>query len=146
MLVIFYIVIFLIALTTIAALWNTMVSMYFVHFHKHKTDKNNIITVVVIVILSYMVANTFIDRVLDKMLLFNIPIAALAFSLLYGFYGSKPNLLGAILSTIVGVVSALCCYLIFNQEDFVFYWAFICITLSFVVGYLPIIIKITSKN
>lgn len=55
-----------------------MSSMYFVHFHKHKTDKNNIITVVVIVILSYMVANTFIDRVLDKMLLFNIPNSSIS--------------------------------------------------------------------
>ena len=87
----------------------------------------------VIAILSYMIANIFIDRVLDKMLLFNIPIEALAFSLLYGFYGSKPNLLGAILST-------LYCYLIFNQEDFVFLLGFICIPLSFiVVGYLPTI-------
>lgn len=108
-----------------------MVSMYFVHFHKHKTNKNNIITVVVIVILSYMVTNTFIDHVLDKMLLFNIPIAALAFNLLYGFYGSKPNLLGAILSTIVGVVSALCCYLIFNQEDFGFLLGFYMYTFEF---------------
>ena len=42
-----------------------------------------------------------------------------------GFMGSKPNLLGAILSTIVGVVSALCCYLIFNQEDFVFLYLYL---------------------
>ena len=80
-LVIFY---NLIALTIIATFWNTMASIYFVHFQKIKLIK--IITVVVIAILSYMVANTFIDRVLDKMLLFNTPIA-LAFSLLYGVYG-----------------------------------------------------------
>ncbi|MBK2152240.1 hypothetical protein IBF22_07910, partial [Francisella tularensis] len=42
------------------------------------------------------------------------------FSLLYGFYGSRTNFLGAILSTIVGIVSALYCYLLFKQEEFVF--------------------------
>lgn len=139
-LVTFYIVMFLIALTTIAALWNTMASMCFVHFQRNKSEKKNIITVIIIAILSYTLANTFIDQVLDKMLLFNIPIAALAFSLLYGFYGSRTNFLGAILSTIVGIVSALYCYLLFKQEEFVFYWVFICIPLSFIVGYLPIII------
>ncbi|EKM91661.1 Sodium-solute symporter family protein, partial [Francisella tularensis subsp. tularensis 70102010] len=30
-------------------------------------------------------------------------------------------------------------YLLFKQEEFVFYWAFICIPLSFIVGYLPVI-------
>lgn len=117
LLVIFYIVVFLIALTTIAALWNTMASIYFIHFQKYKTNKNNIITVAAIAILSYMIANTFIDRVLDKMLLFNIPIAALAFSLLYGFYGNKFNLSGAILSVVVGISSALYFYLFFKQNE-----------------------------
>lgn len=138
-LVTFYIVMFLIALTTIVALWNIMASMCFVHFQRNKSEKKNIITVIIIAILSYTLANTFIDQVLDKMLLFNIPIAALAFSLLYGFYGSRTNFLGAILSTIVGIVSALYCYLLFKQEEFVFYWSFICIPLSFIVGYLPVI-------
>lgn len=146
MLVIFYIVMFLIALTTIAALWNTMASICSVHFQRNKSEKKNIITVITIAILSYIFANTFIDQVLDKMLLFNIPIAALAFSLLYGFYGNKTNLLGAILSTIIGIISSLGCYFTFNQDDFVFYWATVCIPLSFVAGYLPIIMKITSRK
>ena len=78
---------FMIALTTIAALWNTMASMCSVHFQNNKSEKKNVITVVIIAVLSYILANIFIDQVLDKMLLFNIPIVALAFSLLYGFYG-----------------------------------------------------------
>ncbi|ACD30974.1 sodium-solute symporter family protein [Francisella tularensis subsp. mediasiatica FSC147] len=130
-LVTFYIVMFLIALTTIAALWNTMASMCFVHFQRNKSEKKNIITVIIIAILSYTLANTFIDQVLDKMLLFNIPIAALAFSLLYGFYGSRTNFLGAILSTIVGIVSALYCYLLFKQEEFVFLLGFYMHTIEF---------------
>lgn len=69
MLVIFYIVMFLIALTTIAALWNTMASICSVHFQRNKSEKKNIITVITIAILSYIFANTFIDQVLDKMLL-----------------------------------------------------------------------------
>ncbi|MEY8715462.1 sodium:solute symporter [Francisella philomiragia] len=145
MLVIFYLMMFMIALTTIAALWNTMASMCSVHFQDNKSEHKNIITVMIIAIFSYILANTFIDQVLDKMLLFNIPIAALAFSLLYGFYGSKANLLGAILSTVIGVISALCCYLIFNQDDFVFYWASVCIPLSFMIGYLPVVLGYFKK-
>ncbi|WP_150465876.1 sodium:solute symporter family transporter [Francisella sp. SYW-2] len=145
MLVIFYLMMFMIALTTIAALWNTMASMCSVHFQDNKSEHKNIITVMIIAILNYILANTLIDQVLDKMLLFNIPIAALAFSLLYGFYGSKTNLLGAILSTVIGVISALCCYLIFNQDDFVFYWASVCIPLSFIIGYLPVVLGYFKK-
>lgn len=145
MLVIFYLMMFMIALTTIAALWNTMASMCSVHFQDNKSEQKNILTVIIIAIFSYILANTFIDQVLDKMLLFNIPIAALAFSLLYGFYGSRTNLLGAILSTVIGVISALCCYLIFNQDDFVFYWATVCIPLSFMTGYLPVVLGYLKK-
>ncbi|MDE5016693.1 sodium:solute symporter, partial [Francisella tularensis subsp. holarctica] len=78
----FSIVMFLIALTTIVALWNILASMCFVHIQRNKSEKKNIISVIIIAILSYTLANTFIDQVLDKMLLFNFPIAALAFSLL----------------------------------------------------------------
>ncbi|MDE5014697.1 sodium:solute symporter, partial [Francisella tularensis subsp. holarctica] len=44
-LVTFYIVMFLIALTTIVALWNIMASMCFLHFQRNKSEKKNIITV-----------------------------------------------------------------------------------------------------
>jgi Na+(H+)/acetate symporter ActP len=79
------------------------------------------------------------------MLLFNIPIAALAFSLLYGFYGKKNNLVGAVLSTIVGIVVAITLYMVFDQQTFVFYWAFLCMPLVFIVGFLPLIVGFKSK-
>ncbi|MDE4940826.1 sodium:solute symporter, partial [Francisella tularensis subsp. holarctica] len=76
-LVTFYIVMFLIAITTIVALRNIMATMCFVQFQRNKSEKKNIITVIIIAILSYTLSNTFIDQVLDKILLFNIQIAAL---------------------------------------------------------------------
>ncbi|MGQ4005399.1 hypothetical protein QIW49_02785 [Francisellaceae bacterium CB300] len=99
-----------------------------------------------IAILSYLVATLFIDHILDKMLLFNIPIASLAFSLLYGFYGKKKNLVGAVLSTAVGIVVAVALYLCFDQQSFVFYWAFLCMPLVFIVGFLPLIVDFKSNK
>jgi Na+/proline symporter len=142
----FYIVIFLIATTTIAALWNTMASVIFAHSNHTKTTNSNRVLVLFIAILSYLIATFFIDHILDKMLLFNIPIAALSFSLIYGFYGKSKNLIGAILSTIVGIVIAVVLYLIFDQANFVFYWAFVCIPIIFVVGLLPVVIENISKK
>ena len=75
------------------------------------------------------------------MLLFNIPIAALAFSLLYGFYGKRKNLIGAVLSTIVGIVVAVVLYISLDQQAFVFYWAFLCLPLVFIMGFLPLIYR-----
>lgn len=137
----FYIVIFLIATTTIAALWNTMASVIFAHSSHTKTTNSNRILVLFIAILSYLIATFFIDHILDKMLLFNIPIAALSFSLIYGFYGKSKNLIGAVLSTIIGIVIAAGLYLFFDQATFVFYWAFVCIPVVFIVGFIPVIFE-----
>lgn len=141
----FYIILFLIATTTIAALWNTMASVIFVHSSYNKTTNSNRLLVISIAILSYFIAVFFIDQILDKMLLFNIPIAALSFSLLYGFYGKKKNLIEAVLSTTVGIVVAIILYLVFDQENFVFYWAFLCIPLVFVTGFLCSFIKVQDS-
>lgn len=134
---VFYVILFFIALTTIAALWNTLASVFFTHMSGTRTTRKNIIVVITVALFSYVIANSFIDKILDKMLLFNIPIAALAFSLLYGFYGKKSNLIGAIMSTVIGIISSLICYMLFDQEAFIFYWALFCIPLSFIFGYLP---------
>ncbi|MGQ4002450.1 sodium:solute symporter [Francisellaceae bacterium CB299] len=142
----FYIILFLIATTTIAALWNTMASVIFAHSSYAKTSRSNKLLVFSIAILSYLVATLFIDHILDKMLLFNIPIASLAFSLLYGFYGKKKNLVGAVLSTAVGIVVAVALYLCFDQQSFVFYWAFLCMPLVFIVGFLPLIVDFKSNK
>lgn len=132
-----YMVLFLIAITTISALWNTMASIIYAH---NTRIKNQPMLVAIIALVSYFIANIWIDHILDKMLLFNIPIAALAFSLLYGFYGKRHNFLGAIVSILVGTISAIIFY--FYSSDFVFYWAFICIPLSFVCGLLPLLFKL----
>ncbi|API86368.1 sodium:solute symporter family protein [Francisella uliginis] len=137
----FYIVIFLIATTTIAALWNTMASVIFAHSSQTKTTNSNRILVLFIAILSYLIATFFIDHILDKMLLFNIPIAALSFSLIYGFYGKSKNFIGAVLSTIIGIVIAVMLYFTFDQATFIFYWAFVCIPIVFIVGFIPVIFE-----
>ncbi len=141
----FYIILFLIATTTIAALWNTIASVIFAHNANIKTAQSNKLLVFGIAVLSYIIATFFIDHIPDKMLLFNIPIASLAFSLLYGFYGKRKNLAGAILSTIAGIVVAITLYMVFDQHTFVLYWAFLCMPLVFIIGFLPLILGFKSK-
>ncbi|WP_245806502.1 hypothetical protein [Francisella halioticida] len=74
-----------------------MASVIFAHSSYTKTASSNKVLVFCIAILSYLIATFFIDHILDKMLLFNISIAALSFSLVYGFYGKSKNFIGAIL-------------------------------------------------
>ncbi|WP_157671448.1 hypothetical protein [Francisella halioticida] len=50
------------------------------------------------------------------------------------------------MSTMVGIVVAIVLYLIFDQARFVFYWAFICIPVIFIVGFLPVIFTKIINN
>ena len=50
----------------------------------------------------WLLANLVVDRVFDKLILANIPIASLAFALLGGFYWKRSSRVGAYLSMVIG--------------------------------------------
>ncbi|MFT6834837.1 MAG: SSS family solute:Na+ symporter [Francisellaceae bacterium] len=138
-----YAVLFFIASTTLVGLWNTIASVFIAHHHtvlKKTSLKTSMITTGIIAIFSYVLANVFIDQIFQKMVLMNIPIAALAFSLLGGFYWKRVSSIACALSTLVGFGGGSWCYLYFGEPSYMWYWAVFVIPASFIVGVIATLI------
>ena len=133
-----YATLFMIAMTTVSALWNTIASVFAAHSRKHiKTNlKFGGIMTLLVALSNYLIANIFIDEIFDKMVLMNIPIASLSYGLLAGFYSKKTTLLSCLVSMGVGITGGLICYFTFNENDFIWYWAVYVIPLHFISGFL----------
>ncbi len=146
-----YAMIFFIATTTLAALWNTISSVFIAHHDKNPKNKSlkiSIIMTAVIGLITYLLANLFVNKVFEKMILMNIPIAALAFSVLGGFYWKKVSPIASFLSILTGVVGGVFCYLYFGEPEYMWYWAVYVIPLEFLVGIIFTLLfpKTTNKN
>ncbi|MCF6775957.1 sodium:solute symporter [Thiotrichales bacterium 19X7-9] len=142
-----YAMLFFIAATTIVGLWNTIASVFIAHRVEEiqKTPlKYSILTTLIIAIFSYWLANVFIDQIFEKMLLMNIPISALAFSLLGGFYWKKVNSMASLVSIVFGICGGVFCYLYFGEPVYMWYWAVYVIPLSFIMG--AVVTMITSST
>lgn len=132
-----YAVLFFIATTTIVGIWNTISSIVIAHNHKaiHKTSlKRSMFITLGVALLTYLLANLFIDQIFEKMVLMNIPISALAFSLLGGFFWKKVDVLASLSSITVGIVGGFSCYFYFGEQDYIWYWAMYIIPSSFISG------------
>ncbi len=144
-----YATLFFIAMTTLAALWNTIASVFVAHyssdFHKDSLHFTRVITLSIAAI-SFLLANIFIDQIFDKMVLMNIPIAALAFPLLGGFYWKKVNTKACIVSVAVGFVGGLACYFYFGENRYIWYWAIYVIPLHFISGLLTTYLTSPKKT
>lgn len=85
--------------------------------------------------ISFLLANTLVDKVFDKLILANIPVAALSFGLLAGFYWKGTSTTGVALSIVMGCFSGVFAYLYFGEEGgYTWYWAVYGIPLLFVTG------------
>jgi solute:Na+ symporter, SSS family len=136
-----YATLFFIAMTTLAALWNTIASVYIAHYSSTKHRNSLIFTrsmTLVIAIISYILANVFIDKIFDKMVLMNIPIASLAFPLLGGFYWKRVSIVPCIISIVFGIIGGLSCYFYFGENNFIWYWAVYVIPIQFIAGILAV--------
>jgi len=126
--------------TTLAGVWGAMASMFIGDFMgKERAQGLGLrrarVVTLVFAISSWVGANTFVDRIFQKMILANIPIAALSFALLAGFYWKGARPWGAYASTIVGVAWGIGCYFYFGEEGgYTWYWAVGGIPMIFVVG------------
>lgn len=134
-----YVIFFFIAASTLAGVWNAMVTLLVGSIFKSRSGQiqQNIFWMLVCAILAYIIANTLIDNILNKMILFNIPIVAFSFALLAGFYWRKSNTYGAYLSIFVGISWGIFCYLYFGESNlYTWYWAVYGIPLIFISGVL----------
>lgn len=131
---------FAICATTLSGVWSAMSSMIIADFWINKPKANYsraCFLTVLFSLISYILGNTFVEKILDKLILANIPIAALSFSVIGGFYWKKVSSFGAILSIFVGLVWGIGCYLKYGEEGlYTWYWIIYGIPLIFTTGIL----------
>lgn len=135
---IIYLILFLIASSTLSGVWNAMVTLIVGSVFKDKSSnlRINIIWMILSAIMALILANTFIDNILNKMILFNIPIVAFSFALLAGFYWKKANVVGAYVSIVIGIIWGVFCYFKFGEQGlYTWYWAIYGIPLIFISGF-----------
>ncbi len=132
-----YLLFFTAAGTTLAGVWNAMSAMVVGDFlKKQKGHQRSIVITLLFALVTYGSSNLLIDNVFNKMILANIPIAALSFALLAGFYWDKVSNFGAYLSISVGLVWGTGCFFVFGEQEYIWYWAVCGIPLTFICGIL----------
>lgn len=136
-----YAVLFLVAATTLSGVWSAMITLLIGHHgnHSERTEQyrlhRSLILTIICALFSYILANVFIDQIFNKMILANIPIVALSFALLAGFYWKKTSRIGVYISVTVGLMWGTGCYLIYgNAGLYTWYWALYGIPLIFLAG------------
>lgn len=142
-----YAIIFFIAASTLSGVWNAMVTLIFGSIYtKHSNILKNELVIIAIASIAYIIANTLIDNILNKMILLNIPIVALSFALLGGFYWKRANRLGAYCSIAIGIFWGCYCYLKYGEAGlYTWYWALYGIPLIFIIGVSVSLVSLSYK-
>ncbi|MBI2742371.1 MAG: sodium:solute symporter [Chlamydiales bacterium] len=136
-----YALLFATSATTLTGVWSAMSAMWIGDFlkqhssEKQRDYKRSAVATLCFAAISLLLANTLVDRVFDKLILANIPIAALSFGLLAGFYWKRASRLGAYLSIAMGCATGVGFYLIYGEAGgYTWYWAVLGIPLTFATG------------
>lgn len=132
-----YAVIFSIGATTLSGVWSAMTSMVISDFYSKESSsvKNPIMITLLFAAICLILANTMVDNVFNKLILANIPVFALSFSLLAAFYWPKVTSMGAYASSFVGLAWGIFCYRYFGEDGgYTMYWAFFGLPLIFLTG------------
>jgi solute:Na+ symporter, SSS family len=130
-----YIIFFLISSTTLTGVWNAMANITLEFMPSVKIRNKNILMTLICAVITYILSNSLVDNILNKMILANIPVVALSFALLAGFYWPKVSIAGVYASIIVGLLSGIIPYIYLGEEGgYTYYWAFIGIPLIFISG------------
>ncbi len=126
---------FVAALTTLAGVWSAMAAMVAADFGGSSAVGAQRRAIVVFALLSWLGANVLVDQILDRLILANIPVAALAFALLAGFHWPRATTAGAWASVGVGVLWGVGCYVVVGESGgYTWPWAMYGIPLIFATG------------
>jgi solute:Na+ symporter, SSS family len=134
-----YAVLFLAAVTKLTGVWSAMVAMCVADFCPRQlaSVREQRWLTVALAMLAWVGANLLVDDILNRLVLANIPIAALSFALLAGFHWKRASRAGAWASVIVGIVWGVGCFLYFGDAGgYTWYWAIYGIPLIFGTGIL----------
>lgn len=113
-------------LTTLAGVWTAMAAMLAVDFGWANAAQIGAqrLALAGFAGLSWLGGTFLIDDILNRLILANIPVAALAFALLAGFYWPRATTAGAWASTIVGIVWGVACFAIVGEAGgYTWTWA-----------------------
>lgn len=144
-----YAILFLASATTLSGAWSAMSAMIISDFlpKRNSSQRRGIAITLFLATFSYVLGNTLVDNVFDKLILSNIPVAALSFALLGGFYWEKASTFGAYLSMVVGIIWGIFCYLYFGEQGgYTWYWAVYGIPLIFLSGIAGSLLKLPRKS
>lgn len=132
-----YALLFATSATTLTGIWNAMSAMWIADFIKKEESSylRSMRATIYCALCSYFVANVFVDKVFDKIILANIPVAALSFGLLGGFYWKRASKGGVALSILVGCICGVGAYRMYGESGvYTWYWAIYGIPLTFIAG------------
>ncbi len=130
---------FALAGTTLSGLWTAMTAMIRSEWPRitNRPVLPNRIILLITAAFSWLLSEILVDSILQKLILANIPIYALSFAILAGFHWSRVSRFGAAISTGVGLLWGVGCYLYFGEAGYyTVYWAFGGLPLIFGSGIL----------
>ncbi len=129
----------LISLTSLAGVWSAMTSMIAASFENRSLEdvRQQRRLMSGIAVLTALGAIWLVDDILSRLILANIPIAALSFALLGGFYWSGASRIGAYCSVVAGIGWGTGCYLWYGDAGgYTWYWAVGTVPVVFVAGWM----------
>jgi Na+/proline symporter len=127
------------ALTTLGGVWTAMAAMVAADFGWAAAGRVGAQRVVILgfAAASWLGGTFLVDDILNRLILANVPVAALAFALLAGFYWAGATVAGAWASVIVGVAWGAGTFIVIGEErGYTWPWAMYGIPLIFLTGIL----------
>lgn len=133
-----FVALFLAAMTTLAGVWSALAAMVVADFFPvrlSRLGRQRALTLAIAAV-SWAGANVLGEDILNRLILANIPIAALSFALLAGFHWKRASRAGAWSSVAVGVSWGIGCYAFVGESGgYTWYWAMYGIPLIFASGF-----------
>lgn len=140
---------FMAAMTTLAGVWSAMVAMLVADFAPTRLAPLQAQRIATILLAgsAWLGANLLVDDILNRLILANIPIAALSFALLAGFRWKRASRAGAWASVLTGMAWGVGCFVYFGESGgYTWYWAIYGIPLIFAVGTLASLARPDSDS
>ena len=128
---------FVAALTTLAGVWSAMAAMAAADFAVRGglSVGGQRALMCGFALLSWLGANLLVDDILNRLILANIPVAALSFALLAGFHWKRATTAGAWASVVVGVAWGVGCFVVVGEYGgYTWPWAMYGLPLIFGTG------------
>jgi solute:Na+ symporter, SSS family len=130
-------VLFAAALTTLGGVWTAMAAMVAADFGWTRAGTVAVqrVVLVLIAIVSWLGATLLVEDILSRLILANIPVAALSFALLAGFHWPRATTAGAWASVIVGMAWGVGSFVVLGDAGgYTWTWAMYGIPLIFATG------------